>query len=51
MGLLFHSASADLTIMFLANENSDTKIVQPVIMPFSSWCQADVSDPEETLNL
>lgn len=38
-----YSTSADLTIMFMAKEKSGTEIVLPVIMPFSSRCQADVS--------
>ncbi len=46
-----HSTSADLTIMFMARTKSDTEIVQPVMMPFSSRCQADVTVPDETLNL
>lgn len=43
-----HSTSADLMTMFMASDKSDTKIVQPVIMPFSRQCQADVNCPEQT---
>ncbi len=46
-----HFTSADLTIMFMARAKSGTEIVQPVMMPFSSRCQADVAVPDETLNL
>ncbi|XP_029985493.1 glutamyl aminopeptidase [Sphaeramia orbicularis] len=45
-----HSTSADFTIMFIAREKSGTEIVQPVIIPFSRRCQADVNDPEVTLS-
>lgn len=46
-----HSASAPFTNMFIANANRFTDMVQPVIMPTSSWCQTDVSWPDETLML
>lgn len=46
-----HSTCADLTIMFMARAKSATEIVQLVIMPFSSRGQADVTVPDETLNL
>ncbi len=46
-----HSTSADLTIMLKARVKSGTEIVQPVMMPFSSRCQADVAVPDETRNL
>lgn len=44
-----HSTSADFTIMFMAREKSGTEM-QPVIIPFSRRCQADVVDPDVTLN-
>lgn len=46
-----HSTSADLTIMFMARAKRMTEMVQPVIMSFSSLCQADVPDPNVTLSL
>lgn len=45
-----HSTSADFTIMFMAREKSGTEIVQPVMIPFSRHCQADVDDPDVTLS-
>ncbi len=46
-----HSTSADLTIMFMVRAKNGTEIVQPVMMPFSSRYQTDVTVPDETLNL
>lgn len=44
-----HSTSAALTSMFIARANSATDMVQPVIMPFSRQCHADVVVPEVNL--
>ena len=46
-----HSFSADFAIRFMARVNSETEMVQPVMIPFSSICQEDVVVPEETLSL
>lgn len=46
-----HSVSAPLASMFIVSTNRVTDMVQPVIMPSSSWCQSDVSWPDETVKL
>lgn len=45
---LLHSTSADLKTIFMARAKRVTEVVQPVMIPFSSWCQLDDSDPKET---
>ncbi len=46
-----HSVSAALTSISIASAKRVTEMVQPVIIPTSSWCQSDVSWPVETLKL
>lgn len=46
-----HSVSAAFTNIFMARANRITEIVQPVMIPFSSRCQSDVTLPDVTLSL
>lgn len=46
-----HSFSAVVATMFIARVKRITEIVHPVIIPFSSQCQSDVTFPEVTLSL
>ena len=46
-----YSVSAALTTMFMARAKRLTEMVHPIIIPFSSRCQSDVTLPEVTLSL
>lgn len=41
----------DFALRFMERTNRVPEMVQPVMMPFSNLCHAEVADAEETLRL
>lgn len=46
-----HSASANLTSIFMASANRVTEIVHPVMIPFSDWRNSDVTGAEPQIKV